>query len=719
MKGYIVDSTYRIMNNKPYVLLFGRSDKGEPFLTANAFDPYFFIKKKDLKKALKIEQFKYEETKLKNFDEEPVTKIILDHPKDIGEIRTELHKEKIDTYEADLIFARRFLIDHKINGTIEIDGDYDFQEEIKVFKDPILKPIQYQPKLKVLSIDIETDLKAKQIYSIAIVTEDYKKVLIRSDKKLKNAESFKEEDRLLERFFTLIEELDPDVIVGWNLIDFDLKVIKERCKKLEVPFILSRDKSPTKLNIRPGFFETSKATAKGRQIIDILNWIRSTTKLNNYKLETVAQHFLGEGKIDIDKNNFETIWKKSPQELINYNLQDAQLVLDIIKKSGVLELNLKKSLLTGLMLSEVKGSISSLDSIYLKKLRDLGYVAPSVKHPSKEEQITGGYVMDSKPGIYENIIVLDFKSIYPSLVRTFNIDPLAFNKKGITAPNKATFSKDLGVMPEIIEELWEVREDYKKKKDEVGRYAIKTLMNSFFGVLASPNCRFFNLDMANAITSFAQFFIKKTADMIREEGYEVIYSDTDSVFVIAGKNPDKKGKQLEKLINKDLEEYIKNKYKVKSYLELEFEKTYTKFIMPKLRGSEKGAKKRYAGLIDGKLDITGMEAVRGDWTDLAKHFQKELLMKVFNDQEIGPFVSKFIEDLKKGKYDKMLVYKKAIRKPLEEYVKITPAHIKAARQLKDFKELSIEYVYTKEGIKPLVLAKGDYDYKHYIDKQLK
>jgi len=182
MKGYIVDATYRILGNRPRVLLFGRSDKGEAFLTINTSIPYFFIKEKDLKKAQKKTSFEYKKTKLKNFKDQKVVKIITDIPKGVPELRKEFEEEDIETYEADIPFARRFLIDNKINSLIEIDGDYDIQEGIKIFKEPEIKPTNTKIELKTMSIDIETDTKAKEIYSIAISQDKYNKVLIVSDK---------------------------------------------------------------------------------------------------------------------------------------------------------------------------------------------------------------------------------------------------------------------------------------------------------------------------------------------------------------------------------------------------------------------------------------------------------------------------------------------------------------------------------------------------------
>ena len=723
MKGYIVDATYKILNNKAKVLLFGRSDSGEAFLTINSYQPYFYIKETSLKKAKKFASFEFKKTELKNFKDKKVVKILTDTPKELTTLKANFEEEEIETYEADLSFPRKFLIDHKINSLIEVNGDYELQEDIRIYKEPEIKPSTKEIKLKVMSVDIETDPKAKEIFSIAIVQDKFEKVLIVSDKKLKKAESFEDEEDLLERFFEIINEEDPDIITGWNFIDFDLKVIRERCKKLKVRFALGKGGADAKLIIRPGYFETSKVIAQGRQIIDLLNWIRDTTKLENYKLETVAQHFLKEGKLkDVPYSQMEEILKKDPQKIVNYNLQDAKITLEILEKSKVLELFQKKSTITGLLISQVKGSIASLDSLYLKKLHDRNYVAPSATYSNKEQRIMGGYVMDSKPGIYENIIVLDFKSLYPSLMRTFNIDPLMFGKKGIKAPNGATFSKEKGILPEVLEELWEIREDFRKKKDEQGRYAIKILMNSFFGVMASPSCRFFNLKLANSITAFAQFFIKKTAEMVEAKGYKIIYSDTDSIFVIAGKNPEKIGKKIEKEINKEITNFIKKEYKIKSLLELEFEKTFTQFLMPKLRGSSKGAKKRYAGLVKGKLDITGLEAVRKDWTPLAKKFQIGLLLQIFKKKDPTIYITKFNQDLLNKKYDDLLVYKKSLRKPLEEYLVNTP-HKKAALKLIEAKgkieSNVIRYIITKDGPEPIEAIKHEIDYEHYQKKQLK
>jgi len=201
-------------------------------------------------------------------------------------------------------------------------------------------------------------------------------------------------------------------------------------------------------------------------------------------------------------------------------------------------------------------------------------------------------------------------------------------------------------------------------------------MNSFWGVLASPNCRYFDFNMASAITSFARQLIQLTAKKIEEKGYKVIYSDTDSVFVESGvsdyEKADKLAIVLQNYINDFYKDYVKENYNRESYLELEFKKQYLSIMFSALRkegdDAGKAAKKRYAGLTidNGKevLEITGLEAIRGDWTEAAQEFQKELLMKVFKKKEIDGFIRDYVKDILAGKMDKKLVYRKSIRKNL-------------------------------------------------------
>ncbi|MBS3119969.1 DNA polymerase II, partial [Candidatus Woesearchaeota archaeon] len=544
--------------------------------------------------------------------------------------------------------------------------------------------------------------------------------------------AFPNEKLLLEAFSRRVQEFDPDVITGWNFIDFDLKILRELFQKHRIPFNLGRNNSEGKLRIQSAFFRESDADLPGRAVLDGLHLIRSSfIRLQDYRLETAASKLLGESKSVAFANKGQEIddmYKLDIKSLLRYNLKDAELVYRILYEKNLLDLAIELSMLTGMQLERVNASIASLDFLYISETRKLGKAVPCVNRNSTDERIKGGFVRDSTPGIYDYVSVLDFKSLYPSIMRTFNIDPLAFSPDGeIEAPNGARFRREKGILPRLIQELWEEREKAKKAKDSVKSFAVKTIMNSFFGVLASPNCRFFSLEMGNAITHFGQFFIKLAASKIEEQGYPVIYGDTDSVFV------DTKAKSLEEarktsqeipvLLNKFYASYIQEKYGLKSYLELEYEKTFVRFLMPRIRGGEKGSKKRYAGMIkvDGKekFEFVGLESVRRDWTDAAKEFQQKLLDLVFHKTDAGDFVRTFVADMKAGKYDDKLIYRKELQKPLHEYTKTTPPHVKAARQLKELDSTIISYVMTTAGPEPEQKRKHSLDYDHYIEKQLK
>ncbi|MEK6856619.1 MAG: DNA polymerase II [Nanoarchaeota archaeon] len=736
MKSFILYPTYRIINGKPHVLLFGKLENGQSFLTINSFRPYFYIRESDVSSLPK--EYEYTKTNFKNFNEEKLVKIYTEEPAEVPQLRKYLERSGVECYEADIRFAYRFLIDNDIKSAIEIkEENYEQNEYVdRIYYEPTITPTHFTPNLNVMSIDIETSTDGKKLYSISMYSENFQKALIVSKKKVKNAIVFKDEESLLEKFKEIILEEDPDVITGWSVIDFDLNFLKEKFKEHSISFVLGRTNQQCKIKLESDFFKTSKSDFQGRLVLDAISLLKgSFIQLENYKLSTAASHFLNQEKLIDDYNKVEEIesmYKKNPEKLIEYNMKDAQLVLDIIKKTRVLDLTIHRSLLTGMPLDRVSASIASFDSLYLRKLKERNYAAPSVSFKNKEERITGGYVMDSIPGIYENIIILDFKSLYPSIIRTFNIDPLTFvgktsGKNLIIAPNRAAFKKDPGLLPEIISSLMEEREKVKKEKDELTSHAIKILLNSMFGVTANPSFRFFNTDMANAITYFGQFLIKMTAEEIKKKGYEVIYQDTDSVFIKSGieiyEDAEIEGRKLTVVINRFFEKYIENTYGVKNHLELEFEKVYKMFIMPKIRGAETGAKKRYAGLrvIDGKekIEFVGMESRRRDWTELSKKFQYELLDRVFHKKEISEYVKKFISEVREGKYDDMLVYRKSLRKKEEEYIKTTPPHVKAARKLKKINSTIIEYVITEDGPEPLQNRKHKIDYKHYINKQLK
>lgn len=746
-KGFIVYPTYRIVDGKTYVYLFGRLDNGESFLTINYSRPYFYIREKDRKKLDKVKtDIKYdaEETSMKNFYEEPVIKIVLDVPRDVPPMREAFEKEDILTYEADIRFVYRFMIDKGIKGSMEIKGEYKKGTLVgRIYEEPELSPADFKPELRTIAIDIESSMDLKKLYAISMYSKDISKVLIVNEKKFPNAESFRTEKEVLERFREIMINYDPDIITGWNLVGFDLNVLKRKFEENNVPFVFGRTEWPCTLRISDSFFKESTADIPGRMALDGMHLLKiSFISLSDYKLQTAAVEILHDSKLEIsdevDKGEeIERIYREEPQRLIDYNLKDSKLVIDILDKKNLIDLTVQRSLLTGMQLDRVKASIASLDNLYIRETLKKGYVCNNSGTKEREERIKGGFVKDSVPGIYDYINVLDFKSLYPSIIRTFNIDPVSYVPKElrknykedelITSPNGAKFRKERGILPGLIQELWRNRDIAKKNKNAEGSYAIKITMNSFFGVLANPMCRFYSLEMANAITHFGQFIVKKSADLVEESGYKVIYGDTDSIFVKTNaENLDdaqKIGKESVQHVNSFWKRYAEEQFSMESFLELQFEKTFIMFMMPKIRGTEKGAKKRYAGLmlVDGKEQVkfTGLEFVRRDWTDLSKKFQLELLDKIFHKQEVFEYIKSFAKGLRQGKYDNLLIYKRSIRKDLEKYTKTTPPHVKAARKLPKLTSSIIMYVMTTDGPEPIQKIEHKLDYEHYIEKQIK
>ncbi|MDD9954229.1 MAG: DNA polymerase II [Candidatus Woesearchaeota archaeon] len=744
MKGYIVDETYRIEHGKAHVYLFGKLENGKSFCSIHYFRPYFCIKQADVTTAKNLPTtiaYESEATDLQSMQGEPLAKIIYDIPKDTVALRKIFEENKIQCYEADIRFTQRFLIDNNILRTVDIEGAYEEHDYVnRVYKEPQLTPIDWQPELKVLSFDIETSMDAKKLYSISlIVPGEINEVLIITEKTdLQHAKIFPDEKSLLEHFRKEVIRLDPDIMTGWNTIDFDLNVLRKKFREHNIPFKMARQDWECLLRIESSFLKESTADFPGRQVFDGIQLLKlNFVSLENYKLATAAKTLLGDDKLIGEDNKGHSIddaYKNDTQKLVNYNLKDSQLVLDIMEKTNVSAIMITRSMLTGMNLSRVKGSIASFDSLYLRELKKQGYIANCTGYSERDERISGGYVMEGKPGIYDNIIVCDFKSLYPSIMRTFNIDPLAYERGktngGIKAPNDVVFEDGNGILPKLLEEFWQARDAAKKRNDPIASFAIKILMNSFFGVLASPACRFYSLDVGNAITSFARHFTQMTATKVEEMGYEVIYGDTDSVFINAHAKTEEEaqqiGNEVTEKINAYYNEHVQAEYGRKSFLELEAEKVFVNFIMPKIRGSEQGAKKRYAGIVmkNGKedLQVTGMEIVRRDWTELAKQFQGKILQLVFKKNDPSAYIKEFVDDVREGKRDELLVYKKSIRKDLASYTKTTPPHVKAARLLEEKGKLEsnvIEYVMTPDGPYPTALEPKTIDYDHYIEKQLK
>lgn len=361
----------------------------------------------------------------------------------------------------------------------------------------------------------------------------------------------------------------------------------------------------------------------------------------------------------------------------------------------------------------------------------------------------GGFVMESLPGLYRQVLVLDFKSLYPSIIRTFMVDPFALAQGTgtecdpddlVPGFNGAIFSRKDAILPSIIERLWQARDRAKAEQNGPLSQAIKIIMNSFYGVLGSNVCRFFDQRLSGSITLRGHEILNLTKDKIEAEfGYTVIYGDTDSVFVWLGDNfPEQEaaaeGRKLEQFLNRWWRDELRQRFDLDCYLELEFETHYRQFLMPTMRHSEKGTKKRYAGIRlfengDESLIFKGLESVRSDWTPLARRVQRELYEMIFRGEPFEAYLKGVVNDLKAGRLDDELVYRKRLRRPLAEYSKSRPPHVQAAQKACDTLAkqgklnavsagMHIEYLITVNGPEPLRFSNSPIDYQHYLDRQI-
>ena len=662
------------------------------------------------------------------------------------------------TYEADVNLAARFLMEHFVQGSVRFESEPVLKEAgCLFFTDPEVHPADFTPKLRMLSIDIECSMKS-DLYSIAIYGEGIEKVLV-VDPDKENGENeyqgYPNERRLLRAFFSIVKQYDPDAFIGWNLVGFDLQWLYRKCIALSIGFDVGTD-GPAEM-LEPGKnYNQWISRIPGRAAMDGIPMIRSAyVKVDDYSLSTVAHTILGRKKL-IEKTGREKVaeitrlFHEDKPALARYNLEDARLVHEIFEKLNLAQLAVHRSQLTGLALDRVGGSVAAFDFLYLPRLHRKGYVAYTDPRAPVGSAAPGGLVLDSQPGFYQNVAVLDFKSLYPSIIRIFSVDPLSANMvlhdlqndskppgRGqiVKGPAGLSFDVNWAILPGIIEHLWHERDRAKKAKDATLSQAVKIIMNSFYGVLGSQGCRFYDPRIAGSITRTGHWVLNFSREFIEEKGFRVIYGDTDSLFVCLGESDPvaihKSGHKLAGSLNDFLRKELRNRFDVESFLDIEFEKFFFRFFMPTIRGQDAGSKKRYAGLLEGKagnpeLYFAGLESSRRDWTALAKEFQADLFTLIFakyDDPDLKEILTELVktrhDDLYTGELYSKLVYRKGVSKQLKDYTKTAPPHVRAARMLDEFEGRVIRYVMTVSGPEPIQKRSGaPFDYDHYSEKQL-
>ena len=717
----------------------------------------FFIRQDDAQTAAaligKVRGVSIKPLRLKTFDEQPVSGVYFTSQQQFYRSRDRLVQNGIACYEADIRPTERFLCERFITASVDIDGDHR-KEGLQNVR---LQPGEYTPNFEVMSLDIESDYETDALFSIAFVTASTNRVLIIGDGVDNDfIEYVTDEASLLQRWIEWVERIDPDILIGWNVINFDLRLLQKKSQALGVPFSIGRGAALPVWRQSQADRNHYFVLIPGRVVLDGIDTLRSATyNFASFALESVARELLGRGKLIHDKTHSDPLYKakeikrqfqQEKETLAAYNLEDCQLVWDIFEKTELVGFSIERARLTGLEMDRAGGSVAAFDNLYLPRLHRKGYIAPNIGDYQGDLSAPGGSVMDSTPGLRDSVLVLDYKSLYPSIIRTFRVDPYARIAAKRAAPQDvvpgydgASFHKHDHILPQIIESLWAARDEAKRDGNAALSQAIKIIMNSFYGVLGTSGCRLHDSRLTSSITKRGHDIIIQTVKLIEAEGYEVIYGDTDSVFVSLNGARDNLaaadiGNHLVATINRYWCDHLLEEYAIESCLEMEFETHFRQFFMPTMRGSEQGSKKRYAGLIDDeqgnrKIVYKGLETVRTDWTELAREFQQTLYRLIFDGEEYADYIRQTVADLYNGRFDQQLVYRKRLHKKLAEYQKNIPPHaqaaIKAEAEFKQNQQPSryrnrswIEYVITVAGAQTLECQNAKLDYEHIVDKQL-
>jgi DNA polymerase-2 len=689
-----------------------------------------------------------------------------------------------------------FLLARSIRGPVIIRGEERPGRLVDVvFVRPDLTPADAHVPLRWLALDIETD-REEHIVAASLVspalgqtegdrTAAREGFLVGPDTGLDSVSSFPDEASLLAALADRLRAIDPDVITGWNVVDFDLRVLAGRFAANRLPFLLGRSDEPARLVERAG--RRLVVACPGRAVLDAMRLVRgSGERFDDLRLETVSRNVLGEGKSVTSEGEdklgeLEELRARDPAAFVSYGVRDSELVMRILAKTGLDRLTQERAALTGLPLDLAWTSIPAFERVYAAGLR-LRRVAAPRREDRRVSGAAGGTVLDPFAGFHEGVLVFDFRSLYPSLMRTFNIDPLAHARAmaratapgDITAPNGARFERAEGILPSIIARYASEREIALKAGDATAAHVYKILQNSFYGVLGAEGCLYARTELAGAVTSFGRKYLVAARDFFESRGYRTLYGDTDSVFVESGLGAGAGfaelaalGESLAGSLNAELAASIGREFARDSFLRIRCEKIYRRFFIPRLRidpepgarrgraflggvgeeeaasGAIKGRAKGYAGLrldADGscRVEVKGMEAARSDWTPLARRFQVELLALAFglgpktggagpnggssglaDPESVAAYCRSVAEALRRGELDDELVYRKMLRRPPEEYASASP-QVRAALILGwSGRRGAVSFVMTVAGPEPVSRRSGaSLDYTHYAEHQL-
>ena len=756
IEGLLLDVDYVTEYDRAVIRLFLKS--GDKVLVAKdrSFQPYFYAIVKDehnlestVNRIRSLERIvKVEIIRRKIFGKESkVLKIITKHPQDVPKVRNKvkLIPNVLEIREFDILFHRRYLIDKKLvpMDYVEILGD-EKNGYISVINVKHLNK-KINEKLKVLAIDIEAynprgspNANEDPIIMIGMVSNTgLRKILTWKNIDLDFVETLSDEKSMLKRFEEIITKEDFDIIVGYNSDNFDLLYMKKRADVLGIKLKLGRDGSEPEIRRRMDGYEVK---IRGRVHVDLYPIIRRNLSLPSYTLEYVAKEILGINKHEINKMEIWKLWKENRNLdiLASYCLNDADIAFKLSEK--FLPLYFELSRVVKQTLYDVSRATASqlVEMLLIREAYEKGELCPNKpkeeeKEEREEETYVGGYVKEPIKGLHENIVVYDFRALYPSIIITHNIDPSTINVKTcndediVPEVGHRICKERKGFIPEVLEGLvskrLEIKKKLKEERDEsvkkmldIEQKALKILANSIYGYMGFANARWYKKECAESIAAYARYYIKKVIDIAEKEfNFKVIYSDTDSLFVLL----------KDKNKAKEFLEYVNSK--LPGEIKLELEGFYKRGLFI--------TKKKYAlATEDNRIIVKGLEFVRRDWASIAKETQRKVLETLLlegNVEKAIKIVRKIIDKIKsrKIKLEDLVIYTQLTRS-IEDYEKRLEPHVVAAKKLmkrgiKVYPGQIIGYVITK-GSKPIsqraepieFASIEDYDPDYYIENQV-
>jgi DNA polymerase-2 len=730
---FLLTSEWVDSDNGHELRFFGRSpDLGPVMVVVDNQKPLFFVDREEKLPSLDFE-FERKSVNLKCFLNQSVDALYFQNYQHMRAAAERFQATGVRHFEADIRPDERFLMERFIRGGMAVLGEPEQHDGLTVFRNPKVKAAQVPFTPSLVSVDIETGVASGELYSIGVHYRDpqceEKHVFMLSEQNRSVSDEltfFDSEQAVLEAFIAWFQKRDPDFILGWHVVGFDLMFLERKCQDFGIELDLARGGRKILLTERPGagYF----ATISGRVVIDGPPVLRGNGfSFPNYKLETVAQKVVGTGKLIASDHNkvaeIERQFREDKLSLAKYNLEDCVLVTEIYDELQLIDLLVARVATSGVLFDGLSLPHAPLDQVYLPKLHRNGYVAPNALSKGAGKMNVEAMNIPLKPGIFDHVFLLDYSSLYPDLIATFKIDPLArvrADESPAETPTGQRFSQKHHILPEVMSQFGNQAASRAYEK------AMQTLSSSYCRSLRANSARFYHEDLAAALSGCARWLTETASTILKQRGFEVIYGDDSCLLayqIEAGSESyHRAGQNLVNSLSTACRKEMQRTFGVESKVSFTCEKYYKILALPRPRLASEEGLKRYLGVAvmeDGSeaIEKVGLELSGSDWTRLANDFQREFCEQFFAASTLEDWLRRFIEEMQAGSFDDQLVFEKKLKKHPSEYTKNIPASVKAARMLPNPGK-HIRYVLTKRGPVPVSLPHEDMDYDVYLKKQL-